>query len=124
MYSIHRRSRSSPKMPVRQGPKCVGPGRSRRVLHRTTDREESMKLPMRSTMVIIALVFGYAACGNNEPEDVDLVHQAIGPDQTTPIGQKWKKLAAAGIALGDTTSAVQTIPGGAGQYQTFVNGVI
>ena len=83
-----------------------------------------MKSPVRSTILIIALAFGYVGCGNSEPEALDLVHQAVGPDQATPIGQKWKKLAAAGIELGDTTSAVQTIPGGAAQYQMFVNGVI
>jgi Ca2+-binding RTX toxin-like protein len=78
----------------------------------------------RSTVLVLAFA-AFAACGKNQPEDVvQTVQGALVPDETTPIGQKWRQLQTAGIDLGEAIEAVQPTPGGAAQYQRFASAVI
>jgi hypothetical protein len=84
-----------------------------------------MNSARRVLLGTLALLATVIACGNadsDRQEQTSVVQQSLEPDESTPIGQKWQKLGAA--VVGDATSAVQSAPGGAAEYQTFVNGVI
>ena len=83
-----------------------------------------MKSPLKLTTVMLALA-AFAACGKTQPIDaVETVQGALIPDETTPIGQKWRQLMSAGINLGEATAPVQPTPGNLGQYQLFATAAI
>jgi hypothetical protein len=73
-------------------------------------------------LVVIATVMG---CRNDRPADtVQTIQSAIAVDESTPIGKKWRELVNRGINLGEANAVVQSIPGGAAQYQTFASAAI
>ena len=83
----------------------------------------SIRSLFRGTAVLALVAF--AACGKNQSEgEVTTVHGALLPDETTPIGQKWRQLVTAGVPIGEATNTVQNVPGYPATYQTFVQGVI
>ena len=81
-----------------------------------------MSLAVRIAVVMLAAV-SVAGCGQTDREGIALVQGKLGPDETTPIGQKWKKLGGLAV-VGDTTGPVQAVLGSAATYQTFTHGVI
>ena len=68
---------------------------------------------VKCTVVLLALASVAAACGKNQqPEDkIATVQGALLPDETTPIGQKWRQLVNAGVAIGDALDIVKPVPG-------------
>jgi len=85
-----------------------------------------MKSPMKIAAVLLAMA-AFAACGKGKTDDTDKITTVTGallPDETTPIGQKWRQLVNAGVPIGEATAAVQNVPGYPAQYQQFVSGVI
>jgi hypothetical protein len=69
----------------------------------------------------------FAGCGTRKHDDgppITTRASSLLPDETTPIGQKWRALINAGINLGEATAVVQSVPGGAAQYQLFASFVI
>jgi uncharacterized protein with LGFP repeats len=86
-----------------------------------------MRFPVTTIVVTIAFATLLGCTGiqrDGKENEVETVRSAIVPDETTPIGQKWRELINRGINLGEATAAVQSIPGGAAQYQTFAGAVI
>jgi hypothetical protein len=62
---------------------------------------------VKSTVVLLALATAFAACGKNQTEDnVQTVQGKLLPDETTPIGQKWRQLVNAGVPIGEATNTV------------------
>jgi Ca2+-binding RTX toxin-like protein len=84
-----------------------------------------MKSPVKIATVMLAMV-AFAACGKGKTDDdqIATVRGALLPDETTPIGQKWRQLVNAGVPIGEATATVQSVPGYPAQYQVFVSGVI
>ena len=82
-----------------------------------------------AVMIAVATLLG---CKGSKPADegskpgdhVQTVRGAIIPDETTPIGQKWRALLNAGINLGEATTVELLTPGGAARYQRFPVAVI
>jgi hypothetical protein len=80
-------------------------------------------------LVVVAVLMG---CRGDRAEEkverptakVQTVQSALAPDENTPIGKKWRELFDRGINLGEADAAVQSIPGGAAQYQTFPGAAI
>ena len=84
-----------------------------------------MKSPVKIATVLLAMA-AFAACGKDKAEDDQIVtvRGNLLPDETTPIGQKWRQLVNANVGIGEATAAVQNVPGYPAQYQQFINGVI
>jgi Ca2+-binding RTX toxin-like protein len=84
-----------------------------------------MKLSFKLTTTLLALA-AFAGCGKApQEEQFQTTQGAILPDETTPIGQKWRQLLNSGTDLGEATAPVQSIPPGlSGQYQLFGGHVI
>ena len=84
----------------------------------------SMRSSFRG-IVVLALV-AFAGCGKTQSteESVETVRSNLIPDETGPIGQKWRKLVDAGVPIGEATFVLRAVPGQNAQYQTFINGVI
>jgi len=82
------------------------------------------RAPSRS-WVALFLLTALVGCGRKQPADeIAKTQGALLPDETTPIGQKWRQLVNKGVAIGEATNLVQTVPGSSAQYQPFVDGVI
>jgi hypothetical protein len=66
-----------------------------------------------------------AGCGKEKTEgDVQTVRGAIIPDETTPIGQRWRQAVNAGVPIGEATNAQTPVPGYPALYQLFANHAI